>query len=463
MAEPGNLHEYWSALYERRRLIAIVSGASFGFALVLSWILPGFYEARTVLYLPFGLQAISYSVADASLAQAPLLPTAEEKAAGTHVGILRSKDLARRVHEQFPDRSIGWLREHVDFVVGKEYLTEIYVRDRDPAVAAGIANAYAEAYEAFHRDAMARRSRSARDVIEANLAGTHGELAEKRARLAELQQQTGAFASSDERERLTSLGAQLGQELATTRADLAATRGRVASFERELAEERKLFRGSEAVLTNPRIERLEQQLADLEVEMAGLENTHTTEHPVRVATSARLRETGAALEAERKRLAASRTKEPGSTYEALRQRLAEEQSQERYLNARAEALERSLGETSASKLELGNRLAELDDVQRRVEELVSLQSALDRNLQEARLQAEHPAPTVVVSERAMPPEALAFPRPLLNASVAAVLGFAVGCYYALLVDYLERLRRERVRRDMDWSLLSDDLGQREEG
>jgi uncharacterized protein involved in exopolysaccharide biosynthesis len=453
MSEPASLYDYWNALYARRILIAIVAAASFGFALVMSWILPGFYEARTVFYLPYGLHAAPYSAEDpAGLGQSPLLPTPEEKAAGTHVGILKSKDLLRRVQQQFPDRSLGTLRDNVDFVVSKEFLTEVYARDREADVAAGIANAYAEAYEAFHREAMARRSRITRDAMEAKLEANRTALAERRAELAALQRQKSAVGEIEERDRLTRLAAELGHELETTRADRAATHGRVESLERELVAERALYRGGEAALTSATIERLEQEMAELEVEQAGL--PYTREHPQSVATAARLERLRQSLDAERGKLAKSRSKQPGSTYETLRQRLVEEQSQQRYLEARTEALQRTIADLDARKLVLGVELAALDDAQRRVDVLVTVQGALERNLEEARMQAENPAPAIVVTERAQTPERLAFPLPLLNASVAAVLGLAVGCYYALFADYLERIRRERVRRDMDWTPLA---------
>jgi uncharacterized protein involved in exopolysaccharide biosynthesis len=453
MSEQASLYEYWNALYARRILIAVVAAASFGFALVLSWILPGFYEARTVFYLPYGLQAAPYSVEDpAGLGQSPLLPTPEEKAAGTHVGILKSKDLLRRVQQQFPDRSLDTLRDSVDFVVGKEFLTEVYARDREAEVAAGIANAYAEAYEAFHREAMARRSRITRDTMEAKLDANQTALAERRAELAALQRQKSAVGGIEERDRLTNLATELGHELETTRADLSATQGRIKSLHGELGAERALYRDGESAFTNASIERLEQEVADLEVEQAGL--PYTREHPQAVATAARLERLRQALEAERGKLAKSRSKEPGSTYETLRRRFVDEQSQQRYLEARTGALERTIADLDARKLTLGVELAALDDAQRRVDMLVTVQGALERNLEEAGMQAEHPAPAIVVTERAEAPARLAFPLPLLNASVAAVLGLAVGCYYALFADYLERIRRERVRREMDWTPLA---------
>ncbi len=42
-----------------------------------------------------------------------------------------------------------------------------------------------------------------------------------------------------------------------------------------------------------------------------------------------------------------------------------------------------------------------------------------------------------------------FPRPILNTVVALIFGFVFGCYYALLLKYLSRLRHLKINREMD--------------
>jgi len=81
--------------------------------------------------------------------------------------------------------------------------------------------------------------------------------------------------------------------------------------------------------------------------------------------------------------------------------------------------------------------------------LTGLLGSLRDNLIESRLEAENPSVEVVLSESAIVPEVPTFPRPILNTVVALVFGFAAGCYYALLLNYLSRLRHLKINREMD--------------
>jgi uncharacterized protein involved in exopolysaccharide biosynthesis len=63
---------------------------------------------------------------------------------------------------------------------------------------------------------------------------------------------------------------------------------------------------------------------------------------------------------------------------------------------------------------------------------------------------------VVVVETAQVPTSPEFPRPILNAVVATVVGGVAGVYYALLLGSLARMRRDRIRRNVDWTPLQEE-------
>jgi len=88
-------------------------------------------------------------------------------------------------------------------------------------------------------------------------------------------------------------------------------------------------------------------------------------------------------------------------------------------------------------------------LQMEIGRLTNLLGSLRENLIESRLKTENPAVEVVLSERATVPTKPTFPRPILNTVVALIFGFVCGCYYALLLNYLSRLRHLRISREMD--------------
>jgi DNA repair exonuclease SbcCD ATPase subunit len=80
--------------------------------------------------------------------------------------------------------------------------------------------------------------------------------------------------------------------------------------------------------------------------------------------------------------------------------------------------------------------------------LEELRTNVEMNLAEARMQSESPSVDIVQVQTARPPVVPSFPIHALNAIVALIFGFAAGCYTALLLEYLGRLRLERIRRNL---------------
>lgn len=89
--------------------------------------------------------------------------------------------------------------------------------------------------------------------------------------------------------------------------------------------------------------------------------------------------------------------------------------------------------------------------------LTDLLGSLRENLVESRLRAENPNVELVLSESAIVPTTPTFPRPILNAVVALIFGFVSGCYYALLLNYLSRLRHLKINREMDIAPLEEQV------
>jgi capsular polysaccharide biosynthesis protein len=87
--------------------------------------------------------------------------------------------------------------------------------------------------------------------------------------------------------------------------------------------------------------------------------------------------------------------------------------------------------------------------------LLELRNNVERNLAEAILQGESPSVNIVQVQTARPPKTPGFPIIALNAIVGLVFGFAAACYVALLLEYLKRLRLERIRRNLDESVLQE--------
>jgi uncharacterized protein involved in exopolysaccharide biosynthesis len=262
---PATLYDYWQDIYQRKVLLLLVAISAAVFAYVISLVLPPLYEAKATFYAPTNATLPTYTRSDSAghVAQAPFLPTADEKAAAVDIGILLSEDISRALHERFPQRDVDQLRKNVAVNVSDEFMIDIHVRDRDAKLAADIANQLPELYREFHVRAL--------------------------------------------RERMSAV-----------------------------------------------VDTLSRQLDRQDMEI-----------------------------------------------------------------------------------------------------VQSLRDEMTRNLVEATLQLQDPPVSVVIVQSAVPPARPVFPLPVLNAVVAGVTGIAAGCYYALLMGYLARLKKARIRREMDWSPFLD--------
>jgi hypothetical protein len=259
------------------------------FAYWISLVLPPVYEAKSTFYLPVVSSVPPYT-ADPGAGQmekAPLMPVTNEKEGGVHLGILKGEAISTAILEQFPSKTRGDLNLNVDFVMSEYFMTEVYVRDPDPELAAAIANAYPVAYKAFHGRSMASRSAFPVKALESQLASIKKSLADN------------LVAQQRQRDRNVSLS----------------------------------------------------------VAMESLQTEYRS--------------------------------------------------------------------------------------------LTALLDSTQKNLIEAKLKQENPAVELVLVERASVPAKPTFPRPILNTVVSFIFGLAAGCYYALLLEYIGKLRRYRVERTMD--------------
>jgi len=175
---PATLYDYWQDIYQRKGLLLTVAISAAVFAYVVSFLLPPLYEAKVTFYSPANLTAPTYTQSsDAGhLAQAPYLPTADEKAAAVDIGVLQSMDIFRDLHARFPDRDVDWLRKNVDVTVSKEFMVDVHVRDRDPKMAADIANLMPEFYREFHQNALRTRSQMVVDTLTKQLGQQDAEI-----------------------------------------------------------------------------------------------------------------------------------------------------------------------------------------------------------------------------------------------------------------------------------------------
>lgn len=373
----STLYDYWMALYSRKKIIFSVALSAMLASVVVSFYLPPVFEAKASFYVPANSVSPSYTHTNQyQLAQPLLKPLPDEKEAGIHVGILKSTDMAENMRALFPEKEIGFFKKNVDFVTSPQMFIDIYVRDRDPNIAAAVANSYILLYKAFHMQFLKTTAGQEQHVLESQLEGLEKQISAKSAELENFQRSNDIVSSGETEELLLRQTQELQHELDMTIVDLKSMRIHSVLPEDPISDKASGYGGGSTIL-NPEFARVKK------------------------------------LEARKS---------------ALIERMAKLQQTTRG----------SIGTMSIYHKLKGEKKT-----------LEDLRANVERNLIEARLQKEFPAVDIVQTQVAKAPKDRAFPIFTLNGIVALLFGFVAGCYNALFLEYLKRLKLDRIRANLD--------------
>ena len=183
-------------------------------AIIISLILPKWYKATAILLPPKqitvpvgGLSKFAEVVSVTSGLDLPVMVTPSD----VYARMLKSRTISEAIIKQFDlfnrydidnfDETYEKLMDYTDFRVTSEGLLSVSVEDRDPIVAADMANAFVDELDRINRQIASLRARHNRDFIENRLAEIKTELDSARSKFEEFQT-TNRAVDFDEQTRL---------------------------------------------------------------------------------------------------------------------------------------------------------------------------------------------------------------------------------------------------------------------
>jgi uncharacterized protein involved in exopolysaccharide biosynthesis len=198
--EGTNFWLFLEVLTRRRGLIISLTLLAIAGSVVVSLLLPKWYEAEALLLPPKDVIApVSTTVDLAEVASItggidlPVMVTPSD----VYARMLRSRAITDRIIAQFDlksryraDNMIETRTKLLDlarFRVTDEGLVSIQVEDREPQTAAAIANAFVDELNQVNQDIVSQRARQSRVFIEDRLDAVGGRLKDARRRLEEFQ------------------------------------------------------------------------------------------------------------------------------------------------------------------------------------------------------------------------------------------------------------------------------------
>lgn len=250
--EQHSLFLFLELLTLRRGMIVGITLTATLLALVTALLLPAWYEARALLLpskidtMPVGkYNQLSQIASLTSGLELPALVTP----ADIYVRILKSRTISDRIIDSFSlqqrytaktrEETYEALADHARFLVTDEGLISIAVEDREPVVAAQIANAYVDELNTLARELVTSKTREKREFIELRLREVRRQLDSARSALELFQVSRKAIDFDEQTKLAIDLAVGLKTELAKLEIDIQLTEQFLGADNQELLDKRK--------------------------------------------------------------------------------------------------------------------------------------------------------------------------------------------------------------------------------
>lgn len=440
---------YWMSLYKRKKAVVLIVVISVITAIVFSKNITPVYEARTVFYVPSDSQALSF-MSDTTvnmIARDKMRPDINEDASAPYIGLLKSKEIAERVHRELPQKEVQKLLiSDIDIEITKEFMLQLYSRDEDPELAADVAAAYVKNFNSLLQDASLQNIQQDISLIAGQISKTKEKLVKAEEAVNLFEKENNIVSINEEINSLTSQRISFQNQLEATNILIKENIEKIDSVSEQFKREEALYSERDFVLTNPIIEHLQEKLSDLSAQINALSVELKAAHPDLLMLKSQYKEISYRLEEEIKRFISAQIKSKDTFYEELRQRLVNFLIEKNNLQATKEGYAEVIKRTSERLLELPAIKTEWDRLNEEVLRYKKNYEQLKLNLEEAEMQESRQIQFVVVVDKATPPESPSFPILWINLIVAVLFSLVAGVFYAFFIDYVEESGNIRTRK-----------------
>jgi polysaccharide chain length determinant protein (PEP-CTERM system associated) len=364
---------------------------------------------------------------------------------GTYTEILKSRRILNKVIEKLDLRSIETgelistkeLREVVSIAGGENNLITITVNYSDAEMAKRIANTLIEEFREENREMNSVELKGAESFISTQLENTERRLAELENQLLSYKEKHGVILPSEQGkvtlERLTEV------ETAKAKAEVELKESRVSltDVNKKLAEEDKEIISTKVITDNPIVKNYQQQLANLEVELAGLRESYTDKHPKVLELLKQKEEIKARLEEAVTEVVSSRTKTINPLYSSLRNKMISLQTNIIATESQLQTYQVQIQEIKEELSALPEKELALARLQRESKVTESIYTMLRQKKEETQIQEAMKTSDITVVDPAVASEFPIKPNVKLNMVIAMMLAIFMAVGVIFLIEYLD--------------------------
>lgn len=440
------IDDYWLALYRRKGIIFFVVLSAIIFTVFISHLVTPLYEARAIFYVPEDVQ-FSADILGQEAGKART-PSGSQVSARAYTAILKGNDAKRKIHERFPEKPLGGLNRDVDFTALRDGTIIIYVRDKNPVLAAEIANGFVDYFNEFIREVAENDVTDSLMRIGEEIESVKGQLDDAINTKQLFQEKYSISSLQTELGELEKHRINFREKLQSALVDRQAIDEQIGSLNQQLTIESEIYQDEKAILTNRVIESLQETIVQIEVDLAGKTSELKPEHPEVIALKQRYAKAKENLKREVARIVESKSKFPESLYEDLRKRLTLLYVDRNRVEAKIQALKEVIAGINKTIGEIPGIIAKSVRYEEAVKHYLDVKRALEKTRNNLRSGSFQFKKAGLMIEKAQPPKSPIFPVLWLNIVISGLFGLITGIIYAFFLEHLEDRRRIKKLREV---------------
>jgi uncharacterized protein involved in exopolysaccharide biosynthesis len=440
----ATLYDYMRILYRRRWMVGLTVASAVAVAVGLSLLLPRIYESIGEFYVVSDAESggvLSSGPSRASLLAMPLVMQELEK---WYLGLLQSEAVRQIVSQAVKDKDPAALRRDVDVEFTRNHIVRVRARDRDPKLAAAVANAYPEALAEFLSKIGNERRKQNLEAMEKSIQDAGEALAQAEQQLKKLLAEKRSPSVTGEVARLQDRKAALESEMAAANAQVDGIEKRIALATEQLNAEAKRSSTLQGNLFSASVQRQLTGIADLEAELAAARAEYDgilgERHPKVRTLMAKIALRQQALARELEDMQRADVREPGTLHEQLRRDLVGLYKDRAAIRAENATRAINLDKLVTRVDSLQSPALREQEIRSEIERFSREREAMRQRQRDTMAQAAAESSLVVTLAAAREADEAKFPLPVFNALMAAFLGLIAGVYVAFAYDYLARAR-----------------------
>jgi len=429
------------ATFLRRKRIFIA--IFFGFlSLVILWtaVVPRKYTATTKL-IAGASTATNSGQGDTTLPVLNALMAANGvMTAETYVDMIQQQPVVSQVIQNLKLRmGVQDLLNVVNVTpVTNSSIIQLDVTWRNPVMAAKIANEFADVFVSRERDLISGQAESALTYLsqampqaEASMRSADSDLARFQARHPDIYVGPGGITQGD------SAVSAAEQKYAQLQVDLQQAQAQLTNDSAQAASMSPTIIGSSSIVQSPVIAQLQDQLAQVNVQLAAARRQYTEQHPTVQALEEQQRQLQREIGQHSATVVSGNVVQPNPVYQQLNQQAAVLRSQIAGDQSLMRALNAQLGKTNGASGSLPAETMELADLQRRVKMAEDVYAALEQKFSQATVAKTTALSDVAVTEPASPSAVAVKPDWKINLILGTVLALIMAVSGVFIIDFLD--------------------------